>query len=154
MASLHQVVSAKDGESFMSIGPLTIHKQIPPKVAKNKKLFSSIILKSAGNEVFMTVWGDSAKWKVPLGEFTLRGKFTKAEYPKGSACLQCDELVPPEGSVEFDKSEVINDRITIKDCLDAGLRAADYIIRKDRPEFASEAFSFASNALLNGAQID
>lgn len=154
MPSLHQVVSAKDGESFMSIGPLTIHKQFPPKVAKNNKLFSSIILKSAGNEIFMMVWGDSAKWKVPLGEFTLRGKFTKSEYPKGTPCLQCDELVPPEGSTEFEKSEILNDRPTMKDCLDAGLRAADYMVRKERPELASVAFSFASNALLQGVRLE
>lgn len=154
--TLHQVSTAKDGESFVAIGPVIVHKQFNPKVSKNGKLFFSVILKSAGNEVFMTVWEEAAKWKLPLNvEITLRGKFTKNQY-NGAASLKCEELSAPDGAVEWKPEEVQADaeKPKLKDCIDAGLRAADYLVRKNRPELAEAAFSFAAQAFLQGVRME
>jgi hypothetical protein len=156
MATLHQVSTAKDGESFTAIGVVVVHKQFNPKISKNGKLFSSVILKSAGTEVFMTVWDDAAKVKLPLNtDITLRGKFTKNQY-NGAASLKCEELVVPEGSAEWKPEEIQNAAETpkMKDCIDAGIRAADYMVRKERPDLAPAAFTFAANAFMQGIRME
>lgn len=155
MATLHQVASAKKGDSFIAIGPVTIHRQFNPKTSKHGKLFSSVILKSAGNEMFLTLWEEAAKWKLALGDVTLRGKFSKDEY-NGSACLRCDELTEPDGAEEWKPEDVQADlsKPKLKDCIDAGLRAADYLVRKNRPELSEAAFSFAAQAFLQGVRME
>ena len=156
MATLHQVSTAKDGECFTAIGVVVVHKQFNPKVSKNGKLFSSVILKSAGTEVFMTLWEDAAKWKLPLNtDITLRGKFTKQNY-NGAASLKCEELAGPEGAAEWKPEEVQGEteKPKIRDCVDAGIRAADYMVRKERPELAEAAFTFAANAFLQGVRME
>jgi len=156
MATLHQVSTAKDGESFTAIGVVVVHKQFNPKVAKNGKLFSSVILKSAGTEVFMTLWEDAAKWKLPINtDMILRGKFTKNQY-NGAASLKCEELAVPENATEFKQDEIQGEpeKPKMKDCLDAGLRAADYMVRKERPDLASAAFTFAANAFMQGVRME
>lgn len=156
MATLHQVSTAKDGESFTAIGVVIVHKQFNPKISKNGKLFSSVILKSAGTEVFMTVWDEAAKVKLPLNtDITLRGKFTKNQY-NGAASLKCEELVVPEGAVEWKPEEIQNAAETpkMKDCIDAGIRAADYMVRKERPDLAPAAFTFAANAFMQGVRME
>jgi|688.fasta_scaffold02313_30 hypothetical protein len=156
MSTLHQVASAKDGETFISIGPVTIHKQFNPKTAKNNKIFSSVVLKSGSDEMFMTMWETAAEWKLPLGEtLTLRGRFTKNTF-NGSASLNCDELSKPEGAVAVKPEDIQKpvEKPTIKECLETGIRAADYMIRKERPELAEVAFTFAANAMLQGAKAE
>lgn len=156
MATLHQVSTAKDGECFTAIGVVVVHKQFNPKVSKNGKLFSSVILKSAGTEVFMTLWEDAAKWKLPVNtDITLRGKFTKQNY-NGAASLKCEELTAPDGASEWKPEEIQGEveKPKMKDCIDAGIRAADYVTRKNLPDLASAAFAFAANAFLQGARME
>ena len=156
MASLHQVSTAKDGENFTAIGVVTVHKQFNPKVAKNGKVFSSVILKSAGTEVFMTLWEDAAKSKLPLNtDITLRGKFVKNQY-NGAASLKCEELAVLEGFSEFKPEDIQGEaeKPKMKDCIDAGIRAAEYMIRKNHPDLAPAAFTFAANAFMQGIRME
>lgn len=154
--TLHQVSTAKDGECFTAIGVVVVHKQFNPKVSKNGKLFSSVILKSAGTEVFMTLWEDAARVKLPLNtDITLRGKFTKQNY-NGAASLKCEDLAAPEGASEWKPDEVQGEveKPKMRDCIDAGIRAVDYIARKGRPELSDAVFTFAANAFLQGIKIE
>lgn len=126
-----------------------------PKTARNSKLYSIVILKSAGTEMMLSLWGDAAKWKLPLIELTLRGKFTKEDY-QGKPSLRCEELQAPDGAVEFAPGEIQGEvgKVKITDCLDAGLRAADWVSRKGKPEFAAAAFSFATQAMMQGVKLE
>lgn len=154
MATIHQVASAKDGETFISIGPVIVHKQFNPKTSKNNKLYSSVVLKAGSDEIFMMLWDQAAEWKLPLSEsLTLRGKFTKSTF-NGAASLNCDELSKPEGAVAVKPEDIQKpvEKASIKECLETGIRAADYMIRKERPELAEVAFTFAANAMLQGAK--
>jgi len=154
MATLHQIATARDGETFISIGPVTVHKQYDPKTSKNNKLFSSVILKVGGDELRMTLWEQAAEWKLPLGEtLTLKGRFTKNTF-NGNASLNCDELSKPEGAVAVKPEDIQRpfEKPTIKECIKVGLRATEYMILKERPELAEAAFSFAANAALQGAK--
>lgn len=103
----------------------------------------------------MTLWDGASKWKLALGEITLRGKFTKNTY-NGSASLKCEELAEPEGSTEWKPEEVQAEaeKPKIKDCIDAGLRAADYIRKKGQLDLTAAAFTFAANAFLQGARME
>lgn len=132
-----------------------IHRQVAPKTAKNGKLYSTVILKSASSEYTLLLWEDAAKWKLPLKEVTLRGKFVKNEFG-GSTSLKCEEITPPDGSTQFEESEIQGEvgKVKITECLDAGLRAADWVSRKGKPEFAAAAFSFAASALLQGVKLE
>lgn len=101
------------------------------------------------------LWDDAAKWKLPLNlELTLRGKLTRENYRGGS--LRCEELTPPDGATEWPVGDIkaADSKPKLQECIDAGLRAADYLIRKQRPELAEAAFSFAANALLQGVQLE
>lgn len=134
------------------VGPVTVHRQFAPKTAKNQKLYSTVIIKSAGTEMMLTLWEEAAKWKLPLdAELTLRGKFTRNDF-KDKPSLQADELTPPEGTTEFGPEEVRGEegKPTMRACLDAGLRCADYLLKKERPELAAVAFAFGANAALQG----
>ena len=104
----------------------------------------------------MMLWGKAAEWKLPLGEtLTLRGRFTKNTF-NGSASLNCDELLKPEGAVAVNPEDIQKpvEKPNVKECLDAGLRAADYMINKGRVELAEAAFTFAANAMLQGAKAE
>jgi hypothetical protein len=155
MATLHQVSSAKDGDSFIAIGPVTVIKHIKPKWAKNDRLYSGAILQSAGNEMHLGLWDSAAKWKLPLNvPLTLRGKLVRESYQGGS--LRCEELTPPEGSLEWPEEDVRSStgKPKLQECIDAGLRAADYLCKKNRPELAEAAFSFAANAFIQGVKLE
>lgn len=138
------------------VGPVTVHRQFAPKTAKNQKLYSTVILKSAGIELMLMLWEDAAKWKLPLDvELTLRGKFTRNDFKEGKPSLQADELVAPEGAVEFGPEEVRGEegKPTLQFCLDAGLRAAKYVTEKNQSSnLAEAAFTFACNAALQGVK--
>lgn len=98
------------------------------------------------------LWDKAAEWKLPIGDtVTLKGKFTKNTY-NGAASLNCEDLQKPEGAVPIRQEDVQGPmgKPTIKQCVDAGLRAADYMIRKERPELAEAAFTFGANACLQG----
>lgn len=154
MASLHEVSAAKDGTPFICVGPILVDRQISPKTSRNDKLYSTLFVKSAGNEAVVTLWDDASKWKLPLTELTLRGKFIKDTY-NGKVSLRCEELSPPEGATEFAADEVQAPvaKPTMKDYLDAGIRAADYMVKKERPELAAAAFSFTVDALVKGIKL-
>lgn len=155
MPTLHQIACAPDGTAYDLVGPVSVHRQFNPKTSKNDKLFSSVILKSAGNEMFLTLWDAAAKWKLPPGELTLRGKFVKNTF-NGAASLKCEELAMPEGSTEWTEADVqaAEGKPKMKDCLDAGLRCADYMVTRKRPELAGEAFTFGANALIQGVKLE
>jgi hypothetical protein len=154
MATIHEVTSARDGESFIALGPVKVVRQTNPKLSKNNKLYSTVILQNAASEVVLLLWERAAEWKLPIGEtLTLRGKFNKSSY-NGSASLNCDELSKPEGAMQVQPEDVQKavEKPGIKECLDCGIRAADYVIRKERFELAEAAFAFAANARLQGAR--
>lgn len=156
MSTLHEVSSAKDGESFISLGPVTVIRQTNPKTSKNNKIYSTAFLKNAGSDVSLMLWDGAAEWKLPQNTpITLRGKFVKTTY-QGSASLNCDELVKPEGAVPVKPEDIQKpvEKPSIKECIDTGIRAADYMVKKDRPELAGEAFTFAANARMNGLKIE
>ena len=103
-------------------------------------------MKSAGSELSLMLWDEAAKWKLPLAEVELRGKFVRDDFG-GKVSLKCEDLTPPEGSVEFPPEEIQGEvgkpvLPKVQDCLDAGLRCADYMLRKERPELAAAAFTF------------
>lgn len=101
----------------------------------------------------MQLWGEPAIWKFPIGEaITIRGNFTKSPFNNGS--INCDNLSIPAEWVKWPEptSAITTSQSGIKECLDTGLRAADYMIDKKRPELAEAAFSFAANARLQGAK--
>ena len=139
----------------MTIDKVVVSRQLPPKIARNDKKYSFVVLKCAGSEITLSLWDDAARWKLPSGELTLRGKFTKEDY-QGKPSLRCEELTPPEGATEFAESEIVAAvaKPSVKDCLDAGVRCADYMVTKKRPELAQVAFTFGANALLNGTRLE
>lgn len=140
----------------MTVDRVTVHRQNPPKVAKNGKLYSIVILKSAGLEMMLSLWESAAKWKLPLGtELTLRGKLSKDDYD-GKACLRCEELTQPDGAVEFEAGEVqaVVTKPSIKECFEVGMRAAEWAHNKDVPQIEAAAFTFAANAFLNGVRLE
>jgi len=156
MSTLHEVASAPEGKSFMSIGPVVVHKQFNPKIAKNGKLYSTVIVKATGHEIFLSLWDEAAKCRLPEGELTLRGKFSRTNYGS-SPSLRCEDLTPPEGAGLFGDDDIkqqADAKPLLKDCIDAGLRAADYITRKDHPELAEAAFSFAAHAFIKGVRME
>lgn len=153
-STLHQITTARDGEIFISIGPVTIHKQYDPKTSKNNKLFSGVVLRVGSDEMRLTLWEQAAEWKLPLGEtLVLKGRFIKNTF-NGAASLNCDELSKPENAVQVKPEDIQRplEKPSIKECIETGLRAADYMIRKERPELAEAAFSFAANARFQGAK--
>jgi len=156
MATLHNVSTAKDGESFFAIGPVTIENQTPPQKANNGKDYSTVFIKSAGNEMKLMLWEAASLCKMPLGvEVTLRGKFKKEGWT-GSPSLRCEEITPPEGAGVYDPKDVKDKggKPKMKDCIDAGIRAVDYVVRKERPELSAAVFTFAANAFLQGVKIE
>ena len=155
MATLHEVSSAKVGDSFISVGPVVVSKQLSPFTAKNGKLYSTVFLKNGASDMGLGLWDGAAGWKLPIGtELTLRGKFVKSAYKGGS--LDCSELSKPEGAEQFKPEDIQApvEKPSVKACIDAGLRAADYVERKGKPEFASAAFSFAAQSLLEGHKLE
>jgi hypothetical protein len=156
MATIHEISSAKDGASFISLGPVEVIRQTNPKTSKNSKLYSTAFLKNSSSDVILMLWDQAAQWKLPIGvALTLRGKFTKTTF-NGQASVNCDELSKPEGAVEVKPEDIQKpiEKPTIKECIKVGLRAAEYMILKERPELAEAAFSFAANATLQGAKPD
>lgn len=138
------------------VGPVTIHKQLPPK-AKGSGLGSVVILKSAGTEMMLYLRDSAAKWKLPLTELTLRGKFVKEQWTDKTV-LTCEDLTQPEGAMEWPAEEIVTVaavvKPSVKDCLEAGVRCADFMLSKKRPELAQAAFTFGANALLSGAKLE
>jgi hypothetical protein len=41
---------------------------------------------------------------------------------------------------------------SIKECLEAGVRASEWMHKKDLPQLEAAAFTFAANAFLNGVR--
>ena len=135
---------------------MSVHRQFPPKVAKNDKKFSTVILKTSSNEMMLTVWGEAAMWRLPLGvELTLRGDFSKKTY-NGAAGINCEKLTQPEGAVPFEETEVQGqvEKPSVRAAIDAGLRAVDYVTRKDKPDLGPAAFAFAAQAFLAGHKLE
>ena len=155
MATLHQLATASNGADFMTVERVTVSRQLPPKTARNNKLYSFVVLKSAGSEITLSLWDEAAKWRLPEGELTLRGKFVKEDY-QGKPSLRCEDLTPPEGATEFAPEEIVAAaaKPSVKDCLEAGVRCADYMLTKKRPELAGVAFTFGANALLAGVKLE
>lgn len=139
----------------MTVERVTVSRQLPPKTARNNKLYSFVVLKSAGSEITLSLWDEAAKWRLPEGELTLRGKFVKEDY-QGKPSLRCEDLTPPEGATEFAPEEIVAAaaKPSVKDCLEAGVRCADYMLTKKRPELAGVAFTFGANALLAGVKLE
>jgi hypothetical protein len=156
--TLHEINSAKDGESFISVGPVVVAKQLAPKTAKNGKLYCSCFLKNGASDMMLQLWDGAAGWKLPLDTpITLRGKFSKSTFgtpPKTS--IRCDELSKPEGAEEFKAEEIQAplEKPSVRAAIDAGLRAADYVARKEKPELSGAAFSFAAQAFLDGHKLE
>ena len=156
MPTIHEINSFKEGEEFISVGPIVVTKQLSPKVAKNGRLYCTAFIKNGSSDASIFFWDDSAAWKLPLDTpITLRGKFFKNEY-QGKLSIRCDELSKPEGAEQFDKKDiqVSKGKPSIKECIDAGLRAADYCVRKNAPDCASAAFAFAAQAMLDGHSME
>lgn len=156
MASIHQLTTAANGSDHMTVERVTVQRQMPPKIARNDKPYSFVVLKSAGSEITLSLWDDAAKVKLPLNvELTLRGKFTKEDF-QGKPSLRCEELQAPEGATEFGPEEVQAAVVkpSVKDCIDAGLRCVKYVESKQRPDLSSAAFTFGANALLNGVKLE
>jgi hypothetical protein len=152
MATIHEVSSMRDGESFISVGPAIVTNQTRPRVAKNGKQYCTVFLKNGGSEINMLLWEDASTWKLPLNkEVTLRGKFVRNSF-NGGISIKCDELIQPQDASKFDASEVDKPaaKRTVKEAIDNGLRAVDYIERRGKPELAAQAFALASQAYLQG----
>jgi len=145
----------RDGEGFISVGPVTVAKQLQPKIAKNGKHYCTAFLKNGASDVMLNLWDGAAGWKLPLDTpITLRGKFSKGIY-NGTFAIKCEDLSKPEGAEEF-KPEDVQAPIakpSVRDAIDAGLRAADYVERKDKSNLASAAFAFAAQAFLDGYSL-
>ena len=76
MASLHQLSGAANGSDHMLVERVTVERQIPPRISRNDKPYSIVILKSAGTEMMLSVWEGAAKWKLPLTtELSWRGEW-------------------------------------------------------------------------------
>jgi hypothetical protein len=146
----------KDGEGFISVENVVVAKQLPPKTAKNGKLYCSCFLQNGSGDVMLQLWEGAAGWKLPLDtQVTLRGKFSKGCY-QGNPTIRCDELSKPEGAEQFKPEDIQApvEKASVRACIDAGLRGADYVERKGKPELASAAFSFAAQALLDGHKLE
>ena len=91
--------------------------------------------------------------KYELQGIVLTGNFTKADW--NGTQLNCESMDTPEGATVFDESDVVGKKphISIIEAMNAGLKAADYVIKKDRPELASAAFEVAARALLDGISV-
>lgn len=164
MASIHQVLSAKDGDEFISVGPAFVKNQSATRVSKNNRHFATVTLKSASGEVLLMLWDAAALWKFPTdAELTFRGRFVRSTYG-GKAQINCDELTPPEGAATIqppangptmaqDAPEQVV-RPCIKECVDHALRAAEYVTKKGHPALAEAAFVFAMNARFQGAKAE
>lgn len=154
MATIHEILSAKQGETFISVGPATVTRQANPKLSKNQRFYSTVVLKSASSEVLLMLWDDAALWKLPTNvPITLKGKFVKDNF-RDTPGINCDELLQPENATKFDKPTEPGTapKPTMKECLDAGIRGADYMARRKYPELMEAAFTFAANARMNGVK--
>lgn len=146
----------KDGEGFISVENVVVAKQLSPKTAKNGKHYCSCFLQNGGTDVMLQLWDGAAGWKLPLDTpVTLRGKFSKGSY-NGGVTIRCDELSKPEGAEQFKPEDIQApvEKPSVKTCIDAGLRGADYVERKGKPELMAAAFSFAAQALLDGHKLE
>jgi hypothetical protein len=155
MSTLHEISSMKDGEGFISVGPVVVAKQLNPKTAKNGKMYCSCFLKNGASDMMLQLWDGAAGWKLPLDvPVTLRGKFSKGSFNNGPT-IRCEELSKPEGAEPFKPEEVqaAVGKPSVRECIDAGIRAADYCVRKNAPDCASAAFAFAAQALLDGHKL-
>jgi len=154
--TLHEINSAKDGESFISVGPVVVAKQLRPKTAKNGQLYCSCFLKNGASDMMLQLWDGAAGWKLPLDTpITLRGKFSKGSY-NGGTTIRCEELSKPEGAEEF-KAEDIQapiEKPNVRAAIDAGIRAADYVRRREWVDLQAAAFSFAAQAFLDGHKLE
>ena len=106
--------------------------------------------------MMLQLWDGAAGWKLPLDvPITLRGKFSKGSYNGGST-IRCEELSKPEGAEEFKAEEIQAplEKPSVRAAIDAGLRAADYVARKEKPELSGSAFSFAAQAFLDGHKLE
>lgn len=156
MASLHQIATAKDGEQFICVGPITVQSQYPPKLSKNNKRYSNVVLKTSSNEMILTLWNEASMWKIPIGvELTLRGDFFKRSY-NGTVSLTCEKITQPENAVLFEDVEVQGQVIkpSIRSAIDAGLWAAEYVNLKQQSHLRATAFSFAAKAFLDGHKTE
>lgn len=155
MSTLHEIKASPDGTVFRSIGPLDIFSQARPKENKNGEPFSRVSCGDQFNNMSIVLKGkmamccldDTAKGIV------LTGNFTKADW--NGTQLNCESMDTPEGATVFEESDVVGKKphISIIEAINAGLKAADYVTKKDRPELASAAFEVAARALLDGISI-
>lgn len=155
MATISEVSSLPNGKDFTLLEGVSVFSQSTPRYAKNKKPYCILNLGNKFVTASMMMWDESAKWKLPLNkELSLKGKFSKRTY-QGNLSLDCNDLIKPEGAVEFKTEEFgeLPKLLTIKEAMDVGLRAADYMKKADRSEFASEAFTVAATAYLNGISV-
>jgi hypothetical protein len=158
MSSIHEILTGNEGAPIISIGPVEVVRQNAPKTSKNGKLYSTAFLKNGGTDVMLQLWDGAAGWKLPLDTpITLRGKFSKSTFgtpPRAS--VRCDELSKPEGAEEFKAEEIQAplEKPSVRAAIDAGLRAADYVARKEKPELSGAAFSFAAQAFLDGHKLE
>jgi len=153
--TLHEITSLAEGAGFISIGPVTAVRQMRPKIAKNDRPFSTVFLKNGAGDIAMQLWDDASKWKLPLDvPLMLRGKFSKSNY--GGCSIRSEELSEPEGATLFGPEDVEakKDKPNVRAAIDAGIRAADYLVKNKRPELAPSAFRFAAQAFLDGHSLE
>jgi hypothetical protein len=155
MATISEISNAENGKEFTIIENVQILSQSKPRFSKKKEPYCIITLGNKFVTVTTMLWNDCAKWKLPLNkEIALKGRFIKKMY-QGNVSLDCNALTKPDGAVEF-KEEEFGEKpktLTIKEAMDVGLRAADYMTKVNRSEFASEAFKVAATAYLNGISV-
>lgn len=150
-STLHEVCSKPDGSTFSSIGPLNILSQFNPKENKNGEPFGRVIVGDGFKTLTIFLKGDAAMCCLPprAEGVVLSGNFTKGTF--NGDCLDCMTLDPPEGSTVYEPEELIGRKpnLTIKEALDVGMKAAEYMsVKMGKPELASAAFQVAAKAYL------
>jgi len=164
MSTLHEIKASPDGTVFRSIGPMDIFSQTKPKPNKNGEIFNrvacgdqfhhmSIVLKGAMAMREFIFPKDENDENLPIIGLTLTGIFVKSDW--NGTQLNCDTLDKVKESKSFKENDVMGKKphISIIEAMNAGLKAADYVIKKDRPELASAAFEVAARALLDGISV-
>lgn len=157
MPSLHQILTGSDGTDFVSIDNAVVCRQMPAKIAKNDKMYCTAFLQNGSSDVMLQLWDEAATWKLQLNTpITLRGKFSKGKMGE-TVVVKCEQLIKPEGAVLVEASEIkpAEAKPTIHTAIDAGLRAAAYVAKKEGgSDLCAAAFAFAAKAFLDGHKLE
>lgn len=156
MPTPHEICAKPDGTVFRSIGPLDIFTQSNPRENKAGELYSRVSVGDKFNNITIFLKGKVGMCCLPerAQGITLTGTFTKSDW--NGVTLNCEDMDIPEGSSVYEKGDVIGKKpdLTIKEALDVGMKAAEYMTAKmKKPELASAAFQVAAKAYLENIPV-